>query len=565
MDRTRAAAAAAFRENKIDDTVLPSLTAEDLKDLGREFPYVLLRAVARRPEDELQAALVRLVASELVFQRGTPPDAVYSFKHALVQDAAHNSLLRSSRQQLHAQIAVALEAQSPDLLDSQPELFAQHYAEAGEAEKAARHWLKAGQHALRRSANTEAIAHLTNGIGALTGLSESIEHAWIELKLQLALGPTLSATHGWSSPEAERAYRRAEQLAQGLGADRERFDAVWGLWMINNTGNAPDVARGITSELFQIADQLDDATLRMEAHHASWASANTQGELAATIEHVRQGLAIYDPDKHGAQAFSYGGHDTAVCGKAIGGNTLWALGYPDQAICSTDAAIALAEALGHAPSLAHALLFASFCRRSCRDAVAVLDISERVIALASEHKLAPYRALGGVTHGWALAQQGQLQSGLAELKRNLEVYDPDGRKSFTAGARAALAEVYFKAGDTASALQAINAAWHAAEQTSARGSLAGILNIKGEILASMTTASRTDAETYFLKAILIAGTQKAKSMELRAAANLARLRREQGRRAEARDLLAPVYGWFTEGFDTPDLKEAKALLDELTQ
>ena len=262
------------------------------------------RAVSRLPEDELQAALGRLVASELVFQRGTPPDAVYRFKHALVQDAATAACCAARASNCTRR---SPKRWKPDHRTSgqSARLFAQHYAVAGEAEKAARHWLKAGQHALRRSANTEAIAHLTNGIGALTGLSEH-PHAWSELKLLLALGPTLWATHGWSSPEAERAYRRAEQLAQGLGADRERFDALWGLWMINNTGGAPDVARGITSELFQIADQLDDATLRMEAHHACWASANTQGEHAATIEHVRQGLAIYDSDKHGAQAFSYG-------------------------------------------------------------------------------------------------------------------------------------------------------------------------------------------------------------------------------------------------------------------
>jgi hypothetical protein len=364
------------------------------------------------------------------------------------------------------------------------------------------------------------------------------------------------------APPRQNGLIAAEQLAQGLGADRERFDALWGLWMINNTGGAPDVARGITSELFQIADQLDDATLRMEAHHACWASANTQGEHAATIEHVRQGLAIYDSDKHGAQAFSYGGHDTAVCGKAIGGRTLWALGYPDQAICSTDAAITSCRLWAMPRAWRARTMFASFCRQSCRDAVAVLDISER-------HRLSKRTRAGALSRArrghsrMGVCTTRPAPSGLAELKRNLEAYDPDGRKSFTAGARAALAEVYFKAGDTASALQAVDAAWHAAEQTSARGSLAGILNIKGEILASMTTAGRTDAETCFLKVILIAGTQKAKSVELRAATSLARLRREQGRRAEARDLLAPVYGWFTEGFDTPDLKEAKALLDEL--
>ena len=300
--------------------------------IGRQFSHELVAAVAQLPEAQLGEALDQLVGSELVFQRGLPPHADYVFKHALVQDAAYSTLLRSRRQELHARIAAALERGQ----GIAPEMLAHHFGEAGEAEKAAHNWLEAGRRALRRSANTEAIAHLTKGIGALTGIPKSEATDRSELQMQLFLGPVLSATRGWSAPEAERAYRRAEVLAQELGADRERFDAVWGLWMIHNTGNEPVAALGITDELFQIADRLDDPALRMEAHHAAWACAYTLGDNAATIEHMRQGLAIYQSEKHGAHAFSYGGHDTAVCGKAIGGTSLWALGYPDQAVRSTD-------------------------------------------------------------------------------------------------------------------------------------------------------------------------------------------------------------------------------------
>jgi predicted ATPase len=232
---------------RLDRLASVRLVAQIGAAIGREFSYELLRAVFDLSEDELQAALSRLIASELVFQRGMPPDAVYMFKHALVQDAAYSTLLRTRRQELHARIAAALEVG----YDIAPEMLAHHFGEAGEAEKAASHWLEAGRRALRRSANIEAIAHLTKGLGALTGLPETGERGRSELKLQLALGPTLSATRGWSSPEAERAYRRAERLAQGLGADRERFDAVWGLWMIHNTGDAPEVAREITGELLK--------------------------------------------------------------------------------------------------------------------------------------------------------------------------------------------------------------------------------------------------------------------------------------------------------------------------
>ena len=360
--------------------------------IGRQFSHELVAAVAQLPEAQLGEALDQLVGSELVFRRGHPPHADYVFKHALVQDAAYSTLLRSRRQELHARIAAALEPGH----SVAPELLAHHFEAAGATEKAADRWLEAGRRALRRSANTEAITHLTKGLGALTGLPNSEQTDRSELEMQLVLGPALSATRGWSAAEAERSYRRAEMLAQGLGADRERFDAVWGLWMIHNTGNAPGVALGITDELFQIADRLNEPALRMEAHHAAWACAHTLGDNAATIEHMRHGLAIYESEKHGAHAFSYGGHDTAVCGKAIGGVSLWALGYPDQSIRSTDAAIALAESMGHAPSLAHALLFASLCHKYCRDTFAVLGMTDRLITLASEHRLTLYHAIGGV-------------------------------------------------------------------------------------------------------------------------------------------------------------------------
>ena len=528
--------------------------------IGREFPHELVATVSQMPEAQLGEALDQLVNSELVFRRGLPPRADYIFKHALVQDAAYSTLLRTRRQELHARIAAALELGQ----SIAPEMLAHHFGEAGEAKKSADYWLEAGRRALRRSANTEAITHLTKGLAALTELPKSEEAARSELDLQLSLGPALSATRGWSAPEAERAYRRAEVLAHNLGADRERFDAVWGLWMIHNTSNAPRVAREITGELFQISDRLHDPALRMEAHHAAWACAHTLGDNAATVEHMRQGLAIYDTEKHGAHAFSYGGHDTAVCGKAIGGMSLWALGYPDQAIRSTDAAIALAESMGHAPSLAHALLFASQCHKYCRDASTVISMTNRLITLARDHRLMLYHAIGGVIQGWALAHQGQMDAGLAELRSNLEGYDTDKPTAFSTSSRIALAEIYLKAGEYAQALNAIESALHASEQSGALSSLASVLHIKGEILVSMAHARWPDAEACFKEALLVARAQQAKSLELRAAIGLARLWCLNGRREDAHDVLAPIYNWFTEGFHTADLMDARALLEELS-
>jgi predicted ATPase len=242
---------------------------------------------------------------------------------------------------------------------------------------------------------------------------------------------------------------------------------------------------------------------------------------------------------------------------------LWVCGYPDQAIRSTDAAIALAESMGHAPSVAHALLFASRCHLFCRDALRVLGMTDRLITLASEHRLMLYHAVGGIAHGWARAHQGQLDKGLAELRRNLEGYDSDKPKAYSMSSRMALAEIYLKAGEDVQALNAVDSALRAGERSGSRTWLAAALHIKGKFLASMASERWPDAEACFMEALEVARTQQAKSLELRAATGLARLWCIEGRREAARDLLAPVYRWFTEGFDTPDLKDAKALLAEL--
>jgi predicted ATPase len=333
--------------------------------------------------------------------------------------------------------------------------------------------------------------------------------------------------------------------------------------MIHNTGNAPTLAYEVTAELFQISDRLADPALRMEAHHAAWACAHTLGDNVAMIEHMRHGLAIYESEKHGAHAFSYGGHDTAVCGKAIGGISLWLLGYPDQAISSVAAAIALAESMGHAPSLAHALLFAAQCHKHRRDVCTVFSTTDRLTTLAHEHQLMLYHAIGGVIQGWAMAQQGQIDAGLAKMRHHLESYDNDKSKAFSMSGRIALAEIYLMAGEYAQALDAIESALRAGEQCGTRTWLASALRFKGEILVLMAPARWPQAKICFREALEVARTQQAKSLELRAATGLARLSCLEARPEDAHNVLAPVYNWFTEGSETADLRDARTLLSEL--
>jgi predicted ATPase len=299
----------------------------------------------------------------------------------------------------------------------------------------------------------------------------------------------------------------------------------------------------------------------LQAHHAAWGTTTFLGEVTAAHNHVRQGLTLYDPQSHRAHALLYGGHDPGVCGKALGALSLWMLGYPDQAAQSAREAVVLAESLEHAPSLAHALAFAGLCHQLRRDAAAVLDCGERLVALAGEHRLAQYRAVGTIARGWAQAHQARVPEGLAELRRGLDDYAATRVKAWFVYFKASLAEAYYRVGGAELGLSAVDEALALSDQLSERLWLAGMLHLKGAIL--MATDRLVDAERCYREASELAGQQGARSVTLRAAVSLARLWRDQDRRAEARNLLAPVYGWFTEGFDTPDLKEAKALLDEL--
>jgi class 3 adenylate cyclase/predicted ATPase len=538
--------------------------AQTAAAIGREFGFELLASTTDQPGPQLHAALDRLTSAGLLFVRGTPPQSSYIFKHALVQDAAYGTLLRSRRQLLHTRIAATLEDRFPEIIQAQPSLLAQHCAAAGLVEQAVTYWLRAGQQALARSAMAEAVSQLRKGLDTLADLPDGSWCRQQELALQFALGPALIATRGWNATEVEGLYRRAQDLARQLGNDRDRFNAAWGLWFFHTTNGEPNVARELVDELFGVAERLDDAALRLQAHHAAWPSALFLGELTAAREHVAQGLALYDPEKHRAHAFLYGGHDTAVCGKGQGAVALWLLGYPDQAARSAHDAVSFGERLAHVPSLAHALLWGALVHQLRRDRAAVLACGERLIALGTEHGLPQYRAVGSMARGWVFVHEGQVDTGLAELRQALNTYTTLQAKLLSAYYHSTLAEAYHCARDTALGLAAISNALDLSDQTTERFWRAGMLHLKGNLLLSASASRRTDAESCHREALRIARTQDAKSIELRAALALARLWRDQAKHKEAHDLLNPICNWFTEGFDAPDLRDAKALLEQLT-
>jgi class 3 adenylate cyclase len=528
--------------------------------IGRDFSHELLLAAVPRAAAETEEALGRLVAAGLVFQRGVAPTAEYQFKHALVQDTAYGSLLRGPRQALHARIAAAIEARDRDIAERAPELIAHHLAEAGDPDTAASRWLEAGQRSAQRSANVEAIAHLSRGLAGLTGLPETPERRRRELALQLALGLAVFSLQGFGAPQARAAYERARTLAADLGDDRARFAAVWGCWLAghNMTDALADEVVSLSDELSRVAEGLGDPALRLQAHHSAWATMMSQGRLAALREHVRQGLLLYDPDQHRHHALVYGGHDPAVCGYGQGAVALWLLGYLDKAARSVRDGLDLAATLSHPPSLGHALMWAGIVHCLRRDVAMALDFGERLIALGNEHSLQLYQAVGGIIHGWALATAGRVEEGLPELRQAVAAYGA-AAKIMLGLYITMLAEAELDAGSPAEALRQLEVA----ERRASVGEpfwRADVLRRKAELLAPQDAAV---AGSVLQASLDLARAQQAKSLELRAATSLARLHQREGRHEEARAVLAPIFGWFTEGFDTPDLKDAATLLASL--
>jgi class 3 adenylate cyclase/predicted ATPase len=545
---------------RLDRLASVRLVAQIGAAIGREFSYALLRAVSRLAEDELQAALARLVASELVFQRGIPPDAVYSFKHALVQDAAHDSLLRSSRQQLHAKIAEALAAHFPDLMDSQPELFAQHYAEAGLVEKAAASWGKAGHSSAARSAMAEAIAQFQKGLDQLALLPETPERQRQELEFWSALGAVLLAVKGYAAPETGQAYARARELWEQLGSPSEFLHVPYGQCRYHFVRGELDLALSLDEALLCLSRQRDHSAGLFLGHASSGRDLMFAGRLASSLSHLEAALALNDPISHRPLVHQAGVHQQPAS-QAVLGFVLFCLGFPDQALARSSAAIAEARRVAHLPSLAMCLGYGAMFSSLVGDDVALDERADELVAVTTEQGFLYFGALGTIFRGWVKVENGDVAEGISLLRSGSEAYRATGAALFMPHHTALLARAYEITGQVEEAATRLDDALQIVEKTGERWFEAELNRLKGQLL--LRQGHPDAAEELYRRALSIAEAQEAKLWELRAAVSLARLRRDQGRHAGARGLLVPVYGWFTEGFDTPDLKEAKALLDEL--
>jgi tetratricopeptide (TPR) repeat protein len=465
-------------------------------------------------------------------------------------------LLRARRQDLHAQVAAMLAQHFADLVERQPELLAHHLTAAGDTERAVDQWLKAGNHAAARSTPREAIRHFERGLAVLSALPDGSAREGREIELQLARGLSLFTAKGFSAVEGPEVYTRARELAERRGDPRQQFMAVYGLWQSANGAGRIHDCRRLSDQLLQLTVGEADDGLHLQAHHSAWATSMFAGDPAAAREHCEAGRRLYDPERHRSHRLLYGGHDPGVCAGSLGALGHWLLGYPEKALAIGSEALALAERIAHPFSLGLALLFNGMLRLDCGEPPLALQRLEAAEALVAEQRLGfawPPQFLRGA----ALTAQGAFEESVACVRAGLA----SGVPTFRPYGLASLAAAMAMEGEHGASLAAARDGLKEQDDTGYGWWDAELHRLEGIALLGL---NRLDEGQRALEAALrVAQRQQAKSYELRAAMSIARLWRDQGKREEARDLLAPVYGWFTEGFDTLDLKEAKALLDNL--
>jgi class 3 adenylate cyclase/predicted ATPase len=531
--------------------------------IGTEVPCPLLQTVADLPPETLHRSLAQLQGAEFLYETHLFPERVYTFKHALTQNVAYQSLLTSTRQQVHQQIAQALETLFPETAETQPELLAHHYTEAALPEPSVAYWLRAGQRALARSAYLEAVSHVTTGIELLTTLPETPARTQQALTLYIVLGAALQVTQGVAAPEVEHAYTQAYALCQQMGETPELAPILLGLWRFYAVRPQLHTAREIGETLLRLAQRTSDPALAVIAHYALGVTWFCYGALPAARQHLEEAIARYTPDQRRAPAFRTG-QDPGVACRTHASRTLWLLGYPEQALARVHEALVLAHELSHPFSVAWARCFAALVSQLRRDVLAVHEQAEAAVVLATEQGFTQWVAMGTISRGWGLAMQGQGEAGIAQVRQGIAAYRATGATLHVPYYCTVLAEVCAHLGDPEDGLQALAEAHTLVEQHEERFWEAEIYRLRGVLLLRQPGTPQAEAEAWLQHALDVARRQEAKALELRAAMSLSRLWQQQGKRQEAHDLLAEVYDWFTEGFDTADLQEAKALLQELT-
>ena len=533
--------------------------------IGKDVPLDLLHAIAGQDEGELGSGLRELQATEFLYETRLFPDAEYTFKHALTHEVTYGSLLQDRRRALHASIVDAIERLNAERLGEYVELLA-HHAVKGEAwDKAVGYLREAGTKAFLRSATVDAVGYLTKGLEVLERLPECPGRDREELASLLTLGPALHALKGLGAPEAERVFVRARSLSERTGETVPAFQALWGQWMVSAGLRRITPARRIGIELLTLAERANDRSLLLEAHHAMWATSFWLGELGAAEHHIACGKNLYDRDQHRSLAFLYGGHDAGVCCRNFSVWTQWILGRPTKAAAEDQAGIALAEQLANPPSLAQAFTWSCALSYFERDASAAGQMARKLIDLSTERELPAWRVAGTIFEGWSRAEAGDRTAGIAQIREGLVAAKTTGTLMPIEPLYLMVhADACLKHRLTDEGLRAIDDALAMMVTSGQETWQSNLRRLRGELLLLQGSASHEEAERSFRHALEIACQRREQAWELRAAASLGRLLGLRGRRDEAREILTDVFGRFTEGFETINLTEARALLAQLS-
>jgi predicted ATPase len=537
--------------------------------IGRQFSHVLLAAVARKPDARLAAELDALIRAGLLFRQGAPPDATYLFKHALVQDAAYSMLLREPRRELHARIAETLESRFSEIAENKPEILARHCSEAGQIEKAAALWGKAGLRSAQRSALVEATEQLRRALGLIATLPGNPARRREEIKLQVALITPLLHVSGYAAPETRVAVERARLLieqAKALGEPPEDplllFSVLYGFWVANLVAFNGDVMRELAAQFLTLAEKESATGPLMMGHRLMGLSLLHTGDIADGRTHLDRAIELYAPVEHRPLATRFGQDIGAatLCWRSL---TFWLLGYPEAALAETGHALKVGREIGHSATLMYVLNFSTWTYIHCGNYEAANALIDEFIVLKDQAASLFWGAWGMMQRGCLSALTGKASDAVQTISSGVQAMRSTGTSmwmpvwlSYLARANTELSEFDEGRrciGEAMTAMEATNETWYEAE----------VNRIAGEIALLSPGRDAAQAETYFSRALAVARKQQAKSWELRAAMSLARLWRDQGKRQQARDVLSPIQGWFTEGLGTRDLKEAKVLLDRL--
>jgi class 3 adenylate cyclase/predicted ATPase len=530
--------------------------------IGKDVPFPLLQAIADQPEEELRRGLTRLQAAEFLYETSLFPDAEYTFKHALTHEVAYGSVLQDRRRGLHARIVEAIEQLYPDRLAEQVERLAHHASRAELWDKAVAYLHQAGKKAAIRSA--EAAHYFERALEVLKHLPEDRERLEQVISIRIDLGPALMATRGYGDPEVEQNYTHAREVCQRMGETPKLFPILWGLSRVYNSRGKLQASRDLGEQLLSTAQRLQDPALLLEAHHTLWAILFTLGDLDAAQKHAEYGIANYNQQQHSYLASLYGGHDPGVCSRTHAARQLCLLGYPDQALQRGREAVALGHELSHPFSLGQALYWLGWVHQQRGELEAASTWIAALSEIGMELGFPRFVTQADFLRSYLLLDQGRAEEAIVEMRRavgaRLERFAGREHSYYIAS----IGEALGRGGQIAAGLSALADEIARVAQVGEAFYEAELYRIKGDLLLKLSPPDEVQAEGCFQDALEVARHQQAKLLELRAAMSLSRLWQRQGEKQKAQRLLADVYGWFTEGFDTADLKAAKVLLAELS-